>query len=83
MYATIAAVETFVDKHYQHQIDKLANRREHAQLRALLIECQQDECEHRDEALALQNQPPGWLMRVWCKLVGSGSSAAVALARRL
>lgn len=83
VYATIAAVETFVDKHYQHQIDKLASCREHAQLRALLIECQQDECEHRDEALALQNQPPGWLMQGWCKLVGTGSSAAVALARRL
>jgi len=81
VYATIAAVETFVDQHYQHQIDKLANRPEHAQLLALLIECQQDECEHRDEALALQNQPAGWLLRSWCKLVGSGSSAAVALAR--
>jgi len=83
VYATIAAVETFVDQHYQQQIDKLTNRPEHAQLMALLIECQQDECEHRDEALALQNQPPGWLLRAWCRLVGSGSSAAVALARRI
>ena len=81
VYATIAAVETFVDKHYQHQIDKLVGRPEHAELLALLIECQQDECEHRDEALALQVQPPGWLLRAWCKLVGSGSSAAVRLAR--
>ncbi len=83
VYATIAAVETFVDQHYQHQIDKLANRPEHAQLLAMLVECQQDECEHRDEALALQNQPPGLLLRSWCKLVGSGSSAAVGLARRI
>ncbi len=85
VYATIAAVETFVDQHYQHQIDKLTqdpeSASEHAQLLALLVECQQDECEHRDEALALQNQPPGWLLRAWCKLVGSGSSAAVGLAR--
>jgi demethoxyubiquinone hydroxylase (CLK1/Coq7/Cat5 family) len=83
VYATIAAVETFVDQHYQHQIDKLANRPEHAELLALLVECQQDECEHRDEALALQNQPPGWLLQAWCKLVGNGSSAAVGLARRI
>ena len=81
VYATIAAVETFVDQHYQHQIDKLANRPEYAELLALLIECQKDECEHRDEALALQTQPAGWLLRTWCKVVGSGSSAAVALAR--
>jgi len=83
VYATIAAVETFVDQHYQHQIDKLQNRPEHAKLLALLVECQRDECEHRDEALALQNQAPGWLLGAWCKVVGSGSSAAVALARRI
>ena len=83
VYATIAAVETFVDDHYQHQIDKLAHRPEHARLLALLSECQQDECEHRDEAISLQNQPPGWLLRTWCKLVASGSRAAVALARRI
>ena len=83
VYATIAAVETFVDQHYQHQIEKLKGRPEHAALLALIRQCQQDECEHRDEALALQNQPPGWLLRAWCKLVGSGSSAAVALARRI
>ena len=83
VYATIAAVETFVDKHYQHQIDKLQNQPEHAKLLGLLRECQQDECEHRDEALSLQSQPPGLILRAWCKLVGGGSSAAVALARRI
>jgi len=83
VYATIAAVETFVDQHYQHQIDKLKSRPEHAKLLALLIKCQQDEREHLDEALTLQTQPPGWLLLAWCRLVGSGSSAAVALARRI
>jgi demethoxyubiquinone hydroxylase (CLK1/Coq7/Cat5 family) len=83
VYATIAAVETFVDQHYQQQIDKLENHPEHAPLLALLRQCQQDECEHRDEALALQSQSPSWLLRAWCKLVGSGSSAAVALAQHI
>ena len=83
VYATIAAVETFVDQHYQHQIDKLQNRPEHAELLKLLLQCQQEECEHRDEAIALRGQPPGWLLRSWCGLVGGGSQAAVALARRL
>ena len=83
VYATIAAVETFVDQHYQHQIDKLAHQPDHAELLAMLRQCQQDECEHRDEAMALQAQPPGRLLRNWCKLVSSGSRAAVALARRL
>ena len=86
VYATIAAVETFVDQHYQHQIDKLQGQPQQAELLGLLKECQEDECEHRDEALnsnALVAQPPSWLLRAWCALVGSGSSAAVELARRI
>ena len=83
VYATIAAVETFVDQHYQHQIDKLAGKPEHADLLAMLQACQQDECEHRDEALALQGKPPGWLLRAWCAVVGKGSALAVSLARRV
>ncbi len=86
VYATIAAVETFVDQHYQHQIDRLQGQPEHGQLLSLLKYCQKDECEHRDEALNNKAQfakPPGWLLRSWCALVGSGSSAAVELARRI
>ena len=81
VYATIAAVETFVNQHYQHQIDKLQNRPEHAELLALLLHCQLEECEHRDEALAMRNKPPGWILRTWCALVSNGSAAAVGLAR--
>lgn len=83
VYATIAAVETYVDQHYQHQIEKLKSRPEHAELLKLLLQCQQDECEHRDEAIALRGQSPGWLLRAWCTVVGSGSAIAVSLARRV
>lgn len=88
VYATIAAVETFVDRHYQAQIDRLATlpaaERSAAQpLHDLLQRCQADECHHRDEALGLRGRPPGRLLRGWCALVGAGSAAAVALARRL
>jgi 3-demethoxyubiquinol 3-hydroxylase len=83
VYATIAAVETFVDKHYQHQIDTLQNRPEYAAVLALLVQCQHDECEHRDEAALLTGKPPGFVLRTWCALVGSGSAAAVELARRV
>ena len=82
VYATIAAVETFVDRHYQHQIDRLDNRPEHAALRSLLLECQADECEHRDEALSHRMTQPGPLLRAWCALVGHGSAGAVHIARR-
>ncbi len=83
VYATIASVETFVNHHYQQQIDRLAGRPEHAALRDMLIECQADECEHRDESLARRATPPGRLLALWCNLVGSGSAAAVHVARRL
>lgn len=86
VYATIAAVETFVDRHYQQQIDRLAGRPADAALRALLVACQSDERRHRDEAAAAAAPgaaPPGGPLRAWCALVAAGSSAAVALARRL
>ena len=86
VYATIAAVETFVDQHYQHQIDKLQGQPQHAELLGLLKACQEDECEHRDESLnhkALVAKPAGWLLRAWCKVVGTGSSVAVELAKRV
>lgn len=81
VHATIASVETFVDHHYQQQIQRLEGRAGVAPLRALLVECQADEVAHRDEALALQTQAPGALLRAWCALVGSGSAMAVKLAR--
>jgi len=83
VYGTIGAVETFVDHHYQQQIDRLAGRTEHTALRELLLSCQADECEHRDEALGQQSTPPGPLLRAWCAVVGSGSAVAVKIARRI
>jgi demethoxyubiquinone hydroxylase (CLK1/Coq7/Cat5 family) len=89
VYATVAAVETFVDRHYQHQIDRLDAAPPSAQrdtLRALLAECRADECAHRDEAEAArgaETPAPGWLLRGWCALVRAGSAAAVGIARRL
>ena len=84
VYATIAAVETFVDRHYEDQIRALDGRSEYADLQALLRRCQADECHHRDEASALTGQPaPGLLLRAWCAVVGWGSEAAVKVARRI
>ncbi len=82
VYATVVAVETFVDRHYAEQIERLAGQPAQAPLQALLRGCRDDERAHRDEAAALSEAPrPLWL-RAWCQLVGVGSAAAVALARR-
>jgi ubiquinone biosynthesis monooxygenase Coq7 len=92
VYATIEAVETFVDQHYAEQIesiDRLDPGRLHASLqavRALLQECRSDEIAHRDEAALLfshsaQARGPG--LRLWVALVGSGSRGAVSICRHL
>jgi ubiquinone biosynthesis monooxygenase Coq7 len=79
---TIRAVETFVDHHYQEQIDRLEREGGHAELLRLLRSCQADEVEHRDDAARAANRAPGFFGRVWSSIVGFGSAAAVAGARR-
>lgn len=51
-YKTIHAVETFVDKHYQDQIDKIMKLNDPSLSSLLedLKQAQKDECNHRDEA---------------------------------
>jgi ubiquinone biosynthesis monooxygenase Coq7 len=83
VYATIDAVETFVDHHYQAQIDRLDAEGIHPDIRALLEHCRLEEVHHRDEARDLGDAPPGAALRFWSRLVGSGSAAAVSAARRV
>ena len=82
VFATIAAVETFVGTHYQQQIDALERHPEHAALRQVLIDCQNDEHAHRDEAKGYLTWPPGGVLALWCAAIGSGSAVAVTLARK-
>ena len=81
VFATIAAVESFVVQHYAHQIDALAGQAGHAALRQTLMDCQRDEAAHRDEAQAHLVAPPGALLAGWCRAVSQGSALAVSLAR--
>jgi ubiquinone biosynthesis monooxygenase Coq7 len=84
VYATIEAVERFVDQHYADQISRLRARPDLNLLRQALIECQADELAHRDEAAAARGlQPAGWLQRSLGQLVHIGSQAAVAVCRHV
>ena len=84
VYATIEAVETFVDHHYEEQILALALQTQLNDLRQTLLDCQADEVAHRDEAAAARGSDrPGTVLQVWCAMVGSGSRAAVALIRHI
>ena len=84
VYATIEAVETFVDHHYEKQILAMASQTELNDLRQTLLDCQADEVAHRDEAVAARGTDrPSIFLRVWCAMVGPGSRAAVALIRHI
>jgi len=83
VYATIDAVETFVETHYTSQIDRLATEKAKSGLRSLLVRCRDDEIKHRDQARNCTTEPLGYSLSVWCWLVGIGSAAAVYLARKV
>jgi 3-demethoxyubiquinol 3-hydroxylase len=83
VYATIAAVETFVDQHCQAQVDQLATQPALAALRSDLEACRQDEVHHRDEATMRAGPAAGWVLTLWCALVGKGSAAAVSVCRHV
>jgi len=82
-FQTVAAVETFVDTHYEEQIVRLSGHPEFADLRSLMITCQADEVAHRDEARDLSDGEMNGLMRAWSWLVGTGSSMAVRICRHI
>jgi len=83
VYATIDAVETFVEQHYQEQINYLKIDGGCKQLLELLIRCQADEIDHKNEARSKASPSLPLALRAWCAMVGSGSAAAVLLARRI
>jgi ubiquinone biosynthesis monooxygenase Coq7 len=84
VYATIEAVERFVDAHYAEQIERLDDRPALWALRDLLVQCRLDEIEHREEAAArcMEDRAPT-LRRAWAWLVEAGSKAAVGVCRRI
>jgi ubiquinone biosynthesis monooxygenase Coq7 len=84
VYATIEAVETFVNQHYEDQIRALDSQPELRDLRQTLLDCQADEVAHLDEAAAaLGSTRHNLVLRAWCAMVGTGSKAAVSLIRHI
>jgi ubiquinone biosynthesis monooxygenase Coq7 len=84
VYATVEAVETFVNHHYEAQIHSLASHPDLSELRNTLLDCQADEIAHRDEAAFAQGAArQGFLLCLWCMLVGIGSRNAVFLCRHI
>ena len=83
VYATVEAVETFVDSHYGQQISRLHDNERWLEVRMALERCHQDELSHRDEARHLGAGARGIVLRVWLRAVAVGSAIGVAIARRI
>jgi ubiquinone biosynthesis monooxygenase Coq7 len=84
VFATVDAVETFVDHHYRAQTERLAREGILPAIHALLEKCREEEVHHRDEAREAGEGPAyGPVLRAWAWVVGSGSAAAVAAAKRI
>ncbi|MEM7709033.1 MAG: demethoxyubiquinone hydroxylase family protein [Pseudomonadota bacterium] len=83
VYATIAAVETFVVKHYEDQIVELDKREEWQALAEQLRQFQAEEDHHRKDAADRKDGSPGLIGRAWSAFVGAGSAAGVVAARLL
>jgi len=92
VYATVEAVETFVDQHYTDQIELIGRldpgRKQAAlqSLRAQLASLRADEIDHRNEAAARFERtasPPSYPLGWWIRAVSTGSRWAVTISRRV
>jgi ubiquinone biosynthesis monooxygenase Coq7 len=83
VYYTIYKVESFVDVHYQQQISALSKLEfiDKLEIISMMKVCNADEQAHRDEALNAMSGKPSLIMRIWGKLVGTGSHCAVVVAK--
>ena len=82
-FVTIAAVEQYVEKHYQAQIARIGTDKALAPLRSILASCCEDEVAHKNDANSRLKRPNGWAEKLWRIVVGAGSALAVGLARRV
>jgi ubiquinone biosynthesis monooxygenase Coq7 len=81
-FYTIYCVEYFVDQHYEAQCCLLENVDPlPSEVLRKFRQCQQDEQSHRDEAYQAMTSTPSFTMKLWGKIVGKGSAAAVAVAK--
>ena len=94
-YHTTVAVESFVEEHYNAQLDRLArdgHGATHAAVAELLRRCCEDEVKHKEEAAERaaahgdgddDGGPPSLAVRAWARVVDFGSRAAVVVCKRI
>jgi ubiquinone biosynthesis monooxygenase Coq7 len=83
VYYIIYKVESFVDVHYRQQIKALSEHEFYckAEIITMMQVCNADEQSHKEEAFNAIDGEPTLVMLLWGKLVTSGSSFAVKIAK--
>ncbi|MDJ0748170.1 MAG: demethoxyubiquinone hydroxylase family protein [Woeseiaceae bacterium] len=82
-FHTVAAVETFVERHYLEQIEVMSGVPELANLSAALQRFCNEEVYHRNDASHRVAETNGIAVRAWAHLVGLGSILGVRIARKV
>ena len=82
-WLTIQSVETFVEEHYQEQIEFLYKNSTSFKLLRVLEKCCDEEVEHQIYAkMHKENNNNNSFQRFWSNLIGSGSSFAVNISKQ-
>ena len=80
IYATIYSVESFVETHYQMQIDLLEKKKNSKELILFIKKLMEDEIEHKDEAF-LNIKKFNVVHKLWGSIVKFGSISAVKVSK--
>ena len=75
------AVQIFVGGHFKKQVLRLTHYHRYMGIANILERFRLDEVQHRDKARRRSAEPGNFFLKIWCKLVTSGSSVAVTIAR--
>ena len=81
IYATIYYVETFVEKHYQEQLNMLDKSKKSKHLKKIIEDLMNDEIDHKDDAkkkiknFTIPN-------KIWGQIITHGSNLAVNVSKR-
>ena len=82
IYSTIYYVESFVEKHYEEQIEILKKKKHNKDLKKILIDLMGDEVSHKNESLEnIYNLR--FYHKFWGKLISGGSDLAVRISKRI
>ncbi len=82
VYATIFSVESFVELHYQEQINLISKDKSLKYYQRLIKKLMHDEIEHKDQALNKIGKL-NFFHNIWGAVVRLGSIAAVKVSKKL